>query len=73
VLPSDAEQILSRLETELVAHTSGAISAADVRCALAQALRDLDGSVSRDTLPEMAARLVTARRSAAEAKIPDAV
>lgn len=73
MLHSDAERHLSRLETELVTQTSGAVQVADIRRALAQALRDLEGSVSRDSLPEMAARLVTARLAAREPRIPAAV
>jgi hypothetical protein len=73
VLHADAELHLSRLETELVARTSGAVEVTDIRRALAQALRDLEGSVSRESLAEMAARLVTARLTAVEPQIPAAV
>ncbi|HVE27596.1 MAG TPA: hypothetical protein VNC22_19450 [Sporichthya sp.] len=73
MLHCDADLHLSRLETELVARTTGGVDVADIRRALAQALRDLDGSVSRDSLAEMAARLVTARLALGELRIPAAV
>jgi hypothetical protein len=58
---NDTERHLSRLEAELLAGTGGIVRQADIREAVRQALRDLAGSVHRDSLPEMASRLAAAR------------
>ena len=66
---TDAELHLSRLERELSSWTGGAATEAEIQHVLRQALRDLKGSVSRESLPEMAARLAAARLDAAEHKV----
>lgn len=62
---TDTELHLSRLEKELLSRRPGAATEAEIQYALQQALRDLKGSVSRESLPEMAARLTAARLDAA--------
>lgn len=61
---TDTERHLSRLEAELSARTAGLVTGAEIQRVLQQALHDLKGSVSRDSLPEMAARLAAARLDA---------
>jgi hypothetical protein len=63
---TDTELHLSRLEKELTSRTAGAATESEIQHVLQQALRDLKGSVSRESLPEMAARLAVARLRAAE-------
>ena len=58
---TDTELHLARLQTELLTHSGGLTAEADIHRMLQQALRDLKGSVSACSLPEMAARLVAAR------------
>lgn len=62
---TDTELHLSRLENELRRRTAGAATENEIQNVLQQALRDLKGSVSRESLPEMAARLAAARLDAA--------
>lgn len=62
--PTVTELHLSRLENELRSRTAGAATGNEIQNVLQQALRDLKGSVSRESLPEMAARLAAARLDA---------
>jgi hypothetical protein len=61
---TDTERHLSRLEAELSTRTAGLVSGAEIQRVVQQALHDLKGSVRRDSLPEMAARLAAARLGA---------
>lgn len=70
---TDIEMRLSRLETELFTRSKGMATAAEIQRVLQQALRDLQGSVSRDSLPEMAARLAAARLSTTDHQVPATV
>lgn len=65
---TDTELHLSRLEKELSGRTAGASIESEIQQVLRQALRDLKGSVSRESLPEMATRLAVARLGSAEHK-----
>lgn len=66
---TDAELHLSRLEKELWTRTAGEATETEIQHVLHQALRDLKGSVSRESLPEMAARLAAARLDAGQHRV----
>lgn len=63
---TDTEAHLARLQAELFEETGGAVPEAEIRRVLQQALRDLAGSVSGDSLPEMASRLAVTRLSSSQ-------
>ena len=59
-IPSDSR----RLVEELFREFGGTVSGGTIRACLVQAIADLDGSISRESLPEMAVRLARIRLAA---------